>query len=1045
MKHLYAHANSVVTVLWLACVPALVAHGDVAGLPTGADTLTVTGDANIAGAANPSGAIVVESGSATLTTNTPSCDIKLPAALRKGLTLWMDANTNVVWNNEKGGVVEWRDVRETGTDSASFRYIRAIIHEPASGFENFASVPPTYYNDTNNVFAGMNVVDFGEFGSGKWMYMANASGSITKVPTRAFFMVVGLHGTHGHILGDVKGLLTTGGETMFFHKGTGGSGDGNLANSSLSSCVMPLGETRLNSELVNPVYRSLPRNSFTQLTQNGPGIVDRSGSAVTPYFSTLFNQGNYIPSAGYTDRRGGGMIAELLVYDHVLPDDERRQVEAYLKAKWLGTATAGAVVAADGASLTFDASLPAMQISSLQGKGTLVKTGSHGFNVTYGTSMSDTALRVVSSGSIYMDQLRAPVYMDAEPGNTLITYDRSGFYARGAPRTGIVRTIGGGSGNDQRIMVDPDAIAGKMLQVTNATVILAPHSASVVPQNEVPSWVGTNLIYNGGFETPSTSSATVLTKDNSGWEAENNAYAAKYTSVWYEGGGSYTATNRFGSNVCALQGPTGGTNAKIWQTVVPPVTGTYRLSYYLSRRQSRTADTGDNAPVLLVALDGVPFHRNCVYQNELFQYNELNRYETLTPILVAGHEYVISFAVDDNTTKDRAVVLDEISLTPYEEGSNRVFIPNADLLSIGSSIPLVADSTGWYKASPKRTFWSMVDVGEGQEGYFGITMNSTWWTFRDAMTDDPLDSYRLSLYLQKDAAVTNTIVAPRSGRVRFSCKYANRSDSYENGSLPVSVTRKTGHMFEVSVGGRVIGSALPTSARWTEFSADFDIVAGEQELRIACVRPDSDDYTVLFREPQITYLTGEGETLAEIGVGETWNGTITAPSNGFYTLSFPAAGPACEPCSTDGAAINSKRYPACADMYIDGEKYAQLRVQNDTFQRFTLRLPYLAAGEHSLTFTLGTDIVASALRFKNFSLDPLPLESFNRDASNGTVFDIDYDAKLNLQYDGVFKISKLFIRGEKVFGRFSAATHPGLFSGPGILDVKYKGLTISLH
>jgi hypothetical protein len=84
-------------------------------------------------------------------------------------------------------------------------------------------------------------------------------------------------------------------------------------------------------------------------------------------------------------RTGGQRLAEVLVYNRVLSDQERRDVEAYLSRKWFGRlpqgyAGAGVEIAraefAGGALRSEDAAAPVV-VRSLQGAADLVKTGEH--------------------------------------------------------------------------------------------------------------------------------------------------------------------------------------------------------------------------------------------------------------------------------------------------------------------------------------------------------------------------------------------------------------------------------------------------------------------------------------------------------------------------------------------------------------------------------------------------------------------------------------------------------------------------------------------
>ena len=1039
---------------------AVVSRAESIGPLIGDQNATVTADCDVV-AANPGGTVDVQSGTATFVTNEAILSVELPGSLQKGLVLWLDANKNAIWGSnltesgeEAEGVVEWRDVRETGTDSASFAYPRALVNAPANAaYNDFRSTPPTYFDDTNNVFAGKKLLDFGEFGSKQWLYTAGSDGSLLRVRCQTFFIVGGLHGTHGHILADVSGLTSSGEESakMFYHKGTGGTGEGKLAGTDPKTCVMPLGETRLDGDLIIPTQEVLRRNAFWLLSQNGPGVVDRDGVPTEPYFSTFFNQCNYTKKRGFTDRQGGGILGEVLVYDRVLSDSERRQVEACLNAKWFGKATLGTVAVAAGAQAVIAPKTANLRAGAIAGTGSVQIGDSQKLLVDDDSGLNEISYGLLASAVINFDQRRTANYLLPNVGDTYIVRPMSGQINRGATRTGIFRIIGGA--DDSSAYLDPEAIHGLHVQATNATVVLAPHATVIAPATaaaapETPSWVGTNLIVNGGFEAqqPGGSSVKLNATTASRWTVSGNhdcAYAAGYSSVWYQGGGSYTATNHFGNVVGALQGDSSGTVA-ISQKIVPPVTGVYRLSYYLSRRQSRQNDKGANAPVLKVSLDGAAFHRNCVFANPQFEYNEMTPYSTLTPVLEKDREYEIAFAVDDNGTADRAVILDEIRLTPEAAGSDFIFIPGSDLLSMRGAIESKSIG-GFYQFGTEGSFWEPV-IPDADKGATGFALDSVWWTVADGRPgEEELD--RRVVFIQKDAAVVNTVYFPKAGRVRMTLRYANRSANYPNATRFDSVERATGHLMEVSVGGRVIGSLPVKSPKKSVAAFEFDVAAaGSQELRIACVRPAAladKDVSFVFDHPAMEYVADDDLTLPK---GESVDLVLTAPSNGFYAVSLPASGPKFQPYVTNGVLNSMTYYPAVATVSVDGRKLAQIRPQNDDIGPYEFRLPYLTAGDHVLTVQADVVRMAGGLRYRTPELKPLALAAFDPDGTDDgklkTVIDLEAGAKLDLRFPGTYRVSKLYLGGVSVHGEVSAATHPDWVTGPGVLDVQSKGLLL---
>ena len=360
----------------LACVAAV------------ASSAARAADVTVAGLNAPNGALSVDADTTVLTNG---FNATLPSALAAEATLWFAADTNVI-ADENGGVTEWRDVREAA--NAETRLYKAALaylpEEGEAGYE-FRSVLPALVT-TNKLFRpGAKVVDFGSYGSGRWLYFA-APGSTDRlrVTIGSFFTVIGFDSTCGHILGDVTALTNGASGTMYFHKGMGSQVGGNIATDNILNSVMNFGETRLNGTRVNPSVTTYNYNAFQLFSQNGPDRASRG----TPFASTFFNQANYKPTNGGTlVRQGGGAVAEFIAFARVLSDAERREVEAYLAAKYFGVPVAGRVAVADGATLATgvdgltDTLYHAAVLSDSCGAGTIRKTG-------YGTLRLDRPVSI---------------------------------------------------------------------------------------------------------------------------------------------------------------------------------------------------------------------------------------------------------------------------------------------------------------------------------------------------------------------------------------------------------------------------------------------------------------------------------------------------------------------------------------------------------------------------------------------------------------------------------------------------------------------------
>ena len=218
-------------------------------------------DVTVAGLNAPNGALVVDADTTVLTNG---FNATLPSALADEATLWFAADTNVI-ADENGGVTEWRDVREAANAETRL-YKAALAYLPEEGEDGyeFRSELPVLVT-TNKLFRpGAKVVDFGSYGSGRWLYFA-APGSTDRLRVNigSFFTVIGFDSTCGHILGDVAALATGASGVMYFHKGLGAQTGGNIATGTEANSTMHLGETRLNGTRIDPRnVASTPSSSF---------------------------------------------------------------------------------------------------------------------------------------------------------------------------------------------------------------------------------------------------------------------------------------------------------------------------------------------------------------------------------------------------------------------------------------------------------------------------------------------------------------------------------------------------------------------------------------------------------------------------------------------------------------------------------------------------------------------------------------------------------------------------------------------------------------
>jgi autotransporter-associated beta strand protein len=155
----------------------------------------------------------------------------------------------------------------------------------------------------------------------------------------------------------------------------GGTGNNNIAGNNNSIVVKGM-NTNAVMLYAAVLKNGVANSSYVYIN----GVSDgNSGLAFTsqenaPYGLTSFTIGNISPGNAY---RGNIQIGEVLVFDTALTDTPRRNVETYLKNKWLGASdpitpflpTNGAVQVASGAVLNLDGA--SHTVASVSGEGVL--------------------------------------------------------------------------------------------------------------------------------------------------------------------------------------------------------------------------------------------------------------------------------------------------------------------------------------------------------------------------------------------------------------------------------------------------------------------------------------------------------------------------------------------------------------------------------------------------------------------------------------------------------------------------------------------------
>ena len=301
--------------------------------------------------------------------------------------------TNSVVLDESGRVLSWQDRRGNGLAAAV-----------QSGFSAPAFVA--------GVLNGKPVVDFGSLGSLQALQWNHTNNAI-----RAAFLVFQSAANTASILGSAGSD-----QYQDFYRGS----NGQLYNTDgTSSRAVMYGPNYVNGWQIDPLLTALP-GSFC--------VISVMATSEARACAFAMNRAD-------TGQTGGQRLAEVIVYNRTLTDQERRDTEAYLMYKWLGRAAPGygaadapavSKVVYSGTSLNVEVDGDGTAaVESITGNGDLVKTGTGGLAVQGNPSFAG-ALRVEEgSVSAFSPGASAPAsapafHVDASRTNTFTLVEENG-------------------------------------------------------------------------------------------------------------------------------------------------------------------------------------------------------------------------------------------------------------------------------------------------------------------------------------------------------------------------------------------------------------------------------------------------------------------------------------------------------------------------------------------------------------------------------------------------------------------------------------------
>jgi autotransporter-associated beta strand protein len=198
------------------------------------------------------------------------------------------------------GVTEWRDVSTNG----------------------IAARPPGVQKPTvlSGELNGKPVIDFGTFGVSPYMHWYNSGGQVVLTNIRAVFWVLGSQNGGGFLLGGTT--------TAHFHRGNAPDG-----------VFYPV---KTSSRMWDHDWNTYPGGGRVEMYIDGIRR-DQSAALNGGYQLISCMITTNVTAAGFatdrntfSDRRGGQRLAEVIIYERALSEQERIETEEYLMAKWFG-------------------------------------------------------------------------------------------------------------------------------------------------------------------------------------------------------------------------------------------------------------------------------------------------------------------------------------------------------------------------------------------------------------------------------------------------------------------------------------------------------------------------------------------------------------------------------------------------------------------------------------------------------------------------------------------------------------------------------------
>ncbi len=1059
--------------------------------PYGYAEVTVTGQTNVTGLAvsgtlekrgaggltltnllSLPGTVIVREGTVTLAE--AGLPTSLPAALQNGLAFWVDANTNTVLNGA-GTVEKWLDAREPSTN-APYAYMRAE-HDFAYYVDGPRSRRPARVQGMSDV-NGKVMLDFGTFGAidatAAWLPWRNADGTRGVLSNiRAVFAVAAFPDSNGFFVEDWDYTLP-----------------GNVGADHFW----------LGLAVTNPRYFRLFGSSFEAYkgatyvngvrVDGGERVPDKLGQVIEVMAARTLTAANFFNGRDYGHdgafaHIGGGRLGEVLVYTNVLTEAERLGVESYLQRKWKGRGQVGVQRVEAGATLVTETQTGAtLKLGGVEGAGLWRKTGAGSASLSDDFDLMQGAIQLEAGAVVDDGRVRRPNRLFAVPAQGLAVLAEPDRWAAAssAPANALIKTGAG----ELTVTGFPQSVTGVTvaagtLRLTQALRDTAQVEPVTLYNNSFEIFDGTvnHGPWGGYYEH-----LWCLMPTGTGWLVLGSATPADATNT----GGLYKPNNGTVEIWGVMQpAPAGDWVAFIkqgggWEkTFTAPSAGRYRLTFYTAGR----ANTGYMHRYNIL-IDGQVI-ANVRTTQPLFE-----RYAFALPDLSAGSHTLTFQGINDNA--DRTSLLDDVRIERIGDSQVMATVPN-----------------GMFEVSDP--FFASQALVPSDRGCFswGVLGNSGWTFNNDSGISEgftPWVSQRKvaegsrTAYIHETRGVLSTTVAfPTNGVYELSFQTAARP-YWNNGAADYHNL----YDFQVRFDGTVVAyrfnyktefesvtvllpaitnAPVSKTLSFEGINSLGSTLGGDRSALIDDVHVTRlDDNPVAdggFEVPAGTLpngdtwgegVTGTGWTFdtdwASSGItrnGSAWNGPnapegtaaaflrmgykmsqpITFDEDGYYTLSFMAAGrmrPQPVYCLHDFRVL------------FNGEQVGYVQTVDETWRRYTFRLPYV---RHGVAYSLLFEGLNSMLNQLGMGADH---DSFIDDVritrqapvlETGTPGEyknvdvrLDAGSRLALDFPGLVVFHELWYDGHLYSGTLDASNAPFL-TGTGSVYVSPKGTLIQIQ